>query len=118
MVCKKKVDRLKYDANVPRYDHFCGWVHNTIGEENYRWFLLFLTIHVVMCTYGAVVCMLLFHGEIKDKKLLELTFFDRNTGEEVESNMFIVSQYLFTQRSPECKKKKKGFSFLGHNINR
>ena len=77
-------------------------MNNTIGEENYRWFLLFLTIHVVMCAYGSIVCMLLFRGEIKEKKLLELVFFDRSTGEEFESSWFVVSQYLFAQRTPEC----------------
>ena len=98
---RSKFDRLKYHQNVPRYDHFCGWVHNTIGEENYRWFLLFLLIHVVMCVYGSSVCALLFYGEIQEKKLLEITFFDRASGEHVRSNMFIVIQYLFARKTLE-----------------
>jgi palmitoyltransferase len=99
---RSKFDRIKYKANIPRYDHFCGWVYNTIGEENYRWFLLFLAAHVVMCVYGSAVCFLLFRGEIREKQLLELTFFDRATGESVESNWFIVVQFLFAQETAVC----------------
>lgn len=77
---RSKFDRLKYHQHVPRYDHFCGWVFNTIGEENYRWFLLFLLVHVFMCFYGSLVCVLLFQDEIKKKQLLEITFFDRASG--------------------------------------
>jgi palmitoyltransferase len=98
---RSKFDRLKYHQNVPRYDHFCGWVYNTIGEENYRWFLLFLLIHVVMCLYGCSVCALLFYSEIKEKQLLEITFFDRASGEHVRSNLFIVTQYLFARNTLE-----------------
>eukprot|EP00339_Tiarina_fusa_P013726 CAMPEP_0117029800 /NCGR_PEP_ID=MMETSP0472-20121206/21540_1 /TAXON_ID=693140 ORGANISM="Tiarina fusus, Strain LIS" /NCGR_SAMPLE_ID=MMETSP0472 /ASSEMBLY_ACC=CAM_ASM_000603 /LENGTH=431 /DNA_ID=CAMNT_0004737651 /DNA_START=233 /DNA_END=1528 /DNA_ORIENTATION=+ len=98
---RSKFDRLKYDQNVPRYDHFCGWVYNTIGEQNYRWFLLFLAIHVVMCFYGSTVCMFLFYGEIVDKKLLEIKFFDRSTGQKIKSNWFITFQYLFSRRTYE-----------------
>ena len=97
-IARSKFDRLRYNQNVPRYDHFCGWVYNTIGEENYRWFLLFLTVHVLMCFYGSYVIYFLFRGEIIQKNLLHLTFFDRSTGETFQSNWFIVVQYLFVQK--------------------
>lgn len=100
-IARSKYDRLKYHQNVPRYDHFCGWVYNTIGEENYRWFLLFLAIHVLMCVYGSMVSILLFRGEIADKQLFELTFFDRNTGEEFKATWYVVIQFLLVRRMPE-----------------
>lgn len=122
---RSKFDRFKYTNNVPRYDHFCGWVFNTIGENNYRWFLLFLAIHVLMCAYGSYVCILLFRGEILDKKLLELTFFDRATGEHVKSDWLIVSQYLFARRTLEFSVLAVMFvlgialgSFLGYHVSR
>lgn len=120
---RSKFDRFKYQHNIPRYDHYCGWVYNTIGEQNYRWFLLFLALHVIMCSYGSIVCIWLFQGEIRDKQLMEITFFDRATGESVQSNWFIVIQYLFTRRTPECAVLAVMFvmgialgAFLGYHV--
>ena len=95
---RSKFDRYKYNENVPRFDHFCGWVFNTIGEENYRWFLLFLAVHVGMCTYGTVILTCLFYGHVIEKKLHTAVLFNRATGQEVEpGNVWILSQYLFTK---------------------
>ena len=95
-LARSKFDRYKYGENVPRFDHFCGWLYNTVGEENYRWFLLFLAVHVGMCLYGSVVLYFLFYGEIREKKLLEVTFFNRATGAEVgPGDYFFVAQFLF-----------------------
>jgi palmitoyltransferase len=101
-VPRSKFDRIKYQCIVPRYDHFCGWTYNTYGEENYRWFLLFLGQHVAMCFYGSFVSMLLFRDEIRQKKMFELTFFDRSTGETVKAGYSILLQYLFARRTLEC----------------
>lgn len=98
---RSKYDRIKYDGIVPRYDHFCGWTHNTYGAENYRWFLLFLLQHVIMCFYGTYVSYLLFFEEIKTKRLMELTFFDRLTGETVQASYYIIFQYVFARRTLE-----------------
>jgi hypothetical protein len=95
-LARSKYDRYKYDEYIPRFDHFCGWVFNTIGEENYRWFLFFLVVHAGMCLYGTIVVGRLFQGEIAEKKFLELVFVDRMTGEQVKASRFIVYQYLFT----------------------
>jgi len=95
-LARSKYDRYKYKDNVPRFDHFCGWVYNTIGEENYRWFLLFLFVHVGMCIYGTVILLFLFYGHILEKDLHNAVFFNRATGEEVgPGNIWFLSQYLF-----------------------
>jgi palmitoyltransferase len=95
----RKLARSKYDRfsrnHVARFDHYCGWLRNPIGEENYRFFLLFLVVHVVSCLYGSVVLSFLFYGEVLDKKLLEATFFNPATGQEFKADWFIITQYLF-----------------------
>ena len=37
---------------VGRFDHYCGWISNAVGLRNMRWFLAFLVVNVLMCTYG------------------------------------------------------------------
>ncbi|VEU34098.1 unnamed protein product [Pseudo-nitzschia multistriata] len=96
-----KYDRMKYDGLIPRYDHYCGWTNNTYGEENYRWFLLFLLQHVIMCFYGTYVACLLFQEEITTKRLMDMTYFDRATGEKVNASKFLIFQYMFARRSKE-----------------
>ena len=98
---RSKYDRMKYDGIVPRYDHFCGWTHNTYGEENYRWFLVFLLNHVVMCFYGTYVSYLLFTEEIKTKRLKDLTFFNRLTGETEKGSKVMIFQYMYARRTHE-----------------
>jgi palmitoyltransferase len=55
----RKLARSKYDRytsrHIPRFDHYCIWIGQPIGEENYRLFLLFLTIHLLMCAYGSII---------------------------------------------------------------
>jgi palmitoyltransferase ZDHHC4 len=94
-LARSKFDRHFYHENVARFDHYCGWVYNTIGQENYRFFLLFLAVHVLMCIYGSYVIGLLFCGEILQHNLLHITFFDRYTGQEITATKYIVFQYLF-----------------------
>jgi len=96
-LARSKYDRLKYYQNVPRYDHFCGWVYNTIGEENYRYFLLFLLVHVGMCAYGTFVMGYLFHGEIVGQNLHKAVFVDRFTGEEFPADKWIIVQFLLNK---------------------
>lgn len=97
----RKLARSKYDRfsgkHIPRFDHFCGWINNAVGEENYRWFLLFLAVHVGMCFYGSIVTYWLFMGEVADGDLLNATFFVVETGEEVKASKFVVAQFLFAR---------------------
>jgi palmitoyltransferase len=101
-LARSKFDRFKYKENVARYDHYCGWTFNTIGEENYRWFLFFLFVHVTMCAYGSYVVGSLFYGVILEQRLMELVFFDRFTGEEIPATPWIVFQYLFHKHMMEA----------------
>jgi palmitoyltransferase ZDHHC4 len=45
---------------IEKFDHHCIWINNCVGLNNYRWFILFIFSHAVICTYGAVVGILVF----------------------------------------------------------
>jgi len=57
----RKLPRSKYNrysgTHVPRFDHHCHVLNAAIGERNYRYFLLFLTVHCSMCWYGCTITM-------------------------------------------------------------
>jgi palmitoyltransferase ZDHHC4 len=101
-LARSKFDRFLYDDNVARFDHFCGWIYNTVGEENYRWFLLFLLVHAGMCLYGTYCVGCLFYGEILATNLLHATFFDSSTGEEIGASRYIIFQYMFSRHLAEA----------------
>ncbi|KAL7432692.1 hypothetical protein ACHAXH_008494 [Discostella pseudostelligera] len=102
----RKIARSKYDRctrrHVPRFDHYCGWINQAVGERNYRWFLLFLIIHVFMCFYGTWVMTSVLYGEIKEKDLLNATFYNAMTGEVVQTDYMIVMHYLFMKHFQLC----------------
>eukprot|EP00984_Skeletonema_dohrnii_P025111 scaffold14227_cov161-Skeletonema_dohrnii-CCMP3373.AAC.1 len=102
----RKIARSKYDRftrrHVPRFDHFCGWINQAVGEQNYRWFLLFLTVHVVMCFYGSWAVFRVLYGEVMEKDLLNASFFNAITGAEVQADSWIVFHYLFLRHTQLC----------------
>jgi palmitoyltransferase ZDHHC4 len=95
----RKLARSKFDrfsgVHIARFDHFCGWLHNPIGEENYRWFLLFLVIHIGMCVYGFIICGYLFLGEIEKNQLWDVTFISAGTNSEFKADYWVIFQYLY-----------------------
>jgi len=64
--------------------------------------LLFLAVHVGMCVYGSYVVGNLFNGLILKHNLLEVTFVDRYTGQEIKASKWIIFQYLFSTRMLEA----------------
>ena len=94
----RKLARSKYDRctnrHVARFDHYCGWIHNAVGEENYRYFLLFLSVHVGMCAYGTIITLSLFLGEVQDKDLMNAIFYNGKTGQEVQADFWVVFHYM------------------------
>lgn len=69
---QRKLARSKYDrysqTTVSRFDHYCGWLRQPIGEENYRVFLSFVSIHAFMCAYGTyVIATLVMEGPVNGR---------------------------------------------------
>ena len=73
----RKLARSKFDrysqTHVPRFDHFCPLLMQSVGEENYRLFLAFLILHTGMCFYGCdIVCRLLWGLVLQDPETSKL----------------------------------------------
>jgi len=94
----RKLARSKYEQitcqHIPRFDHYCGWLKNPIGEDNYRYYILFLVVHAAMCWYGTFVILWIFRGIIRDLDLFNAKFISVNTGEAITVTSWIIFQYL------------------------
>jgi palmitoyltransferase len=96
-VARSKYDRMKYHHYIPKYDHYCYWMNNTFGEENYRYFIFFLFVHVTMCCYGWIIIGILFYNDIYIIHQLHLrTFINTSTQTEVPVTTYILFQYVIS----------------------
>lgn len=100
----RKLARSKYDrmtkGHVARFDHYCAWINQAVGEENYRTFLLFLIVQVVMCWYGSIIHYYIFKNEIEELQLWRAKFINAKTKMEVDANIWVVLQFLFARHGP------------------
>jgi palmitoyltransferase len=66
----RKLARSKYDrytqTHVPRFDHHCLFLNQSIGEDNYRFFVWFVWVHASMCAYAAVIVARLLLGSVRN----------------------------------------------------
>lgn len=51
---------------VQKYDHHCVWINGCVGLYNYRYFLAFLFLHAIICTYGFCAGVAIFMAIIRD----------------------------------------------------
>ncbi|KAL0480653.1 PAT17 [Acrasis kona] len=83
------------DKCISKFDHFCGWLNNDVGELNYKWFQLFLITNWISCFYGSFIYILTLWGIVEEKNLL-YTVFVTPSGQRIESSPGIVFQYMLS----------------------
>ena len=93
-----KLPRSKHDAIsnvvVARFDHFCPWLNNAVGEQNYRWFLLFLLMTSATLWYGIWASWSIIVTVVLEHNLLDAEFHNRMTGETIKASYRIIFQWL------------------------
>jgi hypothetical protein len=100
-LARSKLDRMT-QRHVPRFDHYCAWINNAVGEDNYRVFLIFVTIQLIICWYGTIAIFLIFRHICEEMNLFKATFVDAATGREFTSSKVIVFQFIFARFMPLC----------------
>lgn len=63
---------------IYRYDHYCSWVHNAIGGNNHRYFILYLFSIIVMSCHASLRCTTAFGYIIEFRKLWKVKWLDNN----------------------------------------
>ena len=82
---------------VPIFDHHCVWLNQCIGELNYKYFLLFLIIHVIFFTYGSYVIGGVIISEIYERNLFNSIFIESSTRIEMKATYSIIGRYLISK---------------------
>lgn len=84
------------DACVPRFDHHCVWLNACVGELNYRFFLLFLAVHLVFFGFGSWIVFSVMASETYERDLFNATFVTQ-TGEQLQATTLLVVSHVIRQ---------------------
>jgi len=79
---------------VPTFDHHCIWLNQCVGEQNYKYFLLFLVIHTIFFYYATIGLFLVIISELYEKDLFNASFIDRVTGQHIKTTNTVLINYV------------------------
>jgi hypothetical protein len=102
--CKvPKLPRSKHcrvcDNCVPRFDHHCGWLNQCVGEENYKYFLLFVFSNACFLVYAGYLAIGVLVSVIIDEELYEQKYYRAGSKVAVGATHSIVFQYVLHKHS-------------------
>ena len=81
------------NACVEKYDHHCVWINACVGLHNYKWFIMFLLSHTLICIYGVIVGYYCCNHLIDQDDLWNKTF-TTPQGHRYKADMWIIISYL------------------------
>lgn len=81
---------------VSKFDHYCIWINNDVGELNYKWFHLFIIMNFIACFWCAAGYMLTFIAIVKESDLMNAIFVMPDQ-RRVKGNPAVVIQYLMSK---------------------
>lgn len=64
-----------------------------MGHYNYKYFVMFIGSHTLICGYAAVIAFLILVSYVEENKLLEATFRTK-AGGKFKATHWMVFQYL------------------------
>ena len=85
---------------VAKFDHYCGWFNNVIGENNLRHFIVFLAVHVALCAYVAYLSTAVVYGEVARRGLLVAEFNTRRGPRRLTEDWLLLSKFLVYHYAP------------------
>ena len=94
---------------IEKYDHHCIWyniyiyiyrINGCVGAKNYKYFLLFLFTHSIMCGHISYMGSEMILNVVNRDHLFETRYTSRMTGEEIEASYGIVFSYLVNKYAP------------------